>query len=232
MRLIVNGDDFGYSAGQNYGIIDAFTNGVLRSTSLMVTGKAVAHALDLARQHPGLGIGLHLVVDYGRPLSPPAAIPSLVGPDGIFLRPNFEGPLDLAAAEVAREWRAQILWCREHGLELTHLDSHHHFHLHPQLIAVTAALAREFELPIRTIPVGWSTAAAAKLAGVRRPDACLVDFYAAGVREEFFTNLLLARPEHRGQTIEVMCHPAYLDDFLLTNSSYNLARVDGIDVLS
>ena len=38
MRLIVNGDDFGYSPGQNYGIVEAYQKGILRSTSLMAGG--------------------------------------------------------------------------------------------------------------------------------------------------------------------------------------------------
>lgn len=36
-NLILNADDFGYSNGVNYGIIDAYKNGVLTSTTLMVT---------------------------------------------------------------------------------------------------------------------------------------------------------------------------------------------------
>ena len=58
-NLIFNGDDFGASTGVNRGIIDCHEHGVLTSTSLMVTGKAVAEAVALSRDYPKLAIGLH-----------------------------------------------------------------------------------------------------------------------------------------------------------------------------
>ncbi|MGI6365285.1 MAG: chitin disaccharide deacetylase [Bacillota bacterium] len=232
MRLIVNGDDFGYSPGQNYGIVEAYQKGILRSTSLMAGGMAAAQALELARANPGLGVGVHLVLDHGRPLSPPQAVPSLVAEDGTFRRPAFEGPLDLSPAEVEQEWRAQILWVLDRGVQPTHLDGHHHFHLHPQLFPVTCRLAGEFDLPIRTLPFRWADGGPfAELAKLRHPDVSLVDFYGPGVEEGFFTNFFAAYPQLRDKTVEVMCHPAYLDDYLLEASSYTLPRVRELQVL-
>lgn len=232
MRLIVNGDDFGYSPGQNYGIIDAFENGILRSASLMVQGQYVAHALELVRAHPGLGVGVHLILDYGRSVSPPSQVASLVDEDGAFRCPAFEGPLQLSLADVEHEWCSQIQWLRNKGIEPTHLDSHHHFHLHPQLFPVTCRLAREFALPIRSLPHGWPKEGAYDgLISLPHPDVSLVDFYSDGVGEDFFTGLFHTLPDLRGKTVEVMCHPAYLDDFLLAASSYNLPRVRELQVL-
>lgn len=42
---IINGDDFGFSAGVNQAIIKAHEQGVLTSTSLMVTGDAAQEAI-------------------------------------------------------------------------------------------------------------------------------------------------------------------------------------------
>lgn len=58
-HIIFNADDLGASTGINRGIIEAHTRGVVTSTSLMVDGKAVDEAVELARDHPGLGTGLH-----------------------------------------------------------------------------------------------------------------------------------------------------------------------------
>lgn len=232
MRLIVNADDFGYSWGQNYGIIAAYQGGIVRSTSLMTGGMAASHALELAHANPQLGVGVHLVLDSGRPVSPPHRIPSLLDRQGAFLRPAFEGPLELKVAEVELEWRAQIIWVRDKGVQPTHLDGHHHFHLHPQLFPVTCRLAKEFNLPIRTLPLGWDESEAfAELASLRRPDVSLVDFYGPGVGQEFFTEFFATYPQLRDKTVEVMCHPAYLDDFLLGASSYTLPRVRELQVL-
>src|SRR4051794_22533094 len=57
--LIFNADDFGASTGVNRGILECHTHGVLTSTSLMVTGRAVSEALSMMRDNPDLAIGLH-----------------------------------------------------------------------------------------------------------------------------------------------------------------------------
>ena len=50
--LIVNADDFGASAGVNRGILECHTRGVVTSTSLMVTGRAVREAVAISRDQP------------------------------------------------------------------------------------------------------------------------------------------------------------------------------------
>ena len=59
--LIVNADDFGYSYGINKGIIEAHTNGIVTSTSVMVDAIAADEAKDLAK-FPNLSIGLHFEI--------------------------------------------------------------------------------------------------------------------------------------------------------------------------
>src|SRR5690242_5450713 len=59
-RLIVNADDFGMSEAVNEAIIRAHREGVLTSTSLMVTGAAAAEAVRLAKENPRLAVGIHL----------------------------------------------------------------------------------------------------------------------------------------------------------------------------
>jgi chitin disaccharide deacetylase len=61
-RLIINADDFGQTSGITRGIVECHTRGVVTSTSFMVTGRAVEEAVELAREHPALAIGLHFDV--------------------------------------------------------------------------------------------------------------------------------------------------------------------------
>jgi predicted glycoside hydrolase/deacetylase ChbG (UPF0249 family) len=84
VRLIVNADDFGIAEAVNRGIAEAFDRGIVTSTSIMATGPAFEHAVDLARSRPGLAVGAHLVLTEQRPLVGPDAAPTLVGPDGRF----------------------------------------------------------------------------------------------------------------------------------------------------
>src|SRR6266705_5232000 len=83
-RLIVTAEDFGISETVNEAVIRAFTEGVLTSCSLMVTGAAFEHAVCLAHAHPGLAVGIHLVTVLGRAVLPPAEIPTLVDAEGNF----------------------------------------------------------------------------------------------------------------------------------------------------
>src|SRR5262245_52162998 len=83
-RLIINADDFGFSASSNRGIIAGHKQGVVTSTTLMVGMPAAAEAASLARQHPKLGVGLHFNLTCGRPCRPAKDIPSLVDANGQF----------------------------------------------------------------------------------------------------------------------------------------------------
>ncbi len=47
-RIIVHADDFGLTAGINRGIVKAFKNGILTSTSLMPNGEAFEDAVRLS----------------------------------------------------------------------------------------------------------------------------------------------------------------------------------------
>lgn len=67
--LIVNADDFGLSKGQNYGIIEACRNGIVTSTTALVNGQAIDHAVQLSRDEPSLTIGMHFVLTMGKPLT-------------------------------------------------------------------------------------------------------------------------------------------------------------------
>jgi hopanoid biosynthesis associated protein HpnK len=155
--LTVTGDDFGFSRAVNRAIIEAHERGVLTHASLMVNGAAAAEAIALARSRPDLSVGLHLVVVDGAATLPPTEIPHLTGADGRFrgtsvsagLRYQFSGA---ARRELAREIRAQLERFRETGLALSHVDGHHHMHLHPFVLETLTGLAREFAIPAIRLP--------------------------------------------------------------------------------
>ena len=60
-RLVVTADDFGAAPEVNVAVVRAHRDGILTSTSLMVTGDAVEEAVRLARETSTLAIGLHLL---------------------------------------------------------------------------------------------------------------------------------------------------------------------------
>jgi len=142
------------SSEVNAGILLAHTKGVLTSASLMVNGDAVEEAVELARGHPSLDVGLHLVLIQGRATLPPSQIPRLVDRQGYFgisplpvgLRYFFTGGIK---EEIEAEIRAQIERFLSFGLPLSHLNGHLHFHLHPTVFQILLMLSREY--PIRAM---------------------------------------------------------------------------------
>lgn len=154
---IINGDDFGFSSGVNQAIIKAHEEGVLTSTSLMVTGAAFEQAVELARVHPTLAIGLHLVLVCGSAVLPPSQISHLVDSAGNFpysppitgLRYQFK---QATHEELRQEIRAQLEKFRSSGLPLSHVDGHLHMHVHPVVLRILVDLADEFGIRVIRLP--------------------------------------------------------------------------------
>jgi hopanoid biosynthesis associated protein HpnK len=149
VRLIVNADDFGRTTEINAAVVQAHDAGIVTSASLMVAAPVAIEAVALARERPTLAVGLHVVVLGGKAILPPEAIPHLVDADGRFPRQAFAAGVryffsTAAREELAREMRAQFEAFRETGLLLSHVDGHHHMHLHPTVFALLLPLAREY----------------------------------------------------------------------------------------
>ena len=148
-RLIVNADDFGLTRGINQAIADLHIAGVVTSATLMATGTAFGHAVELAHAHPRLGVGCHIVLTDGIPVSPPETIRTLLGKDGRSLRPSLNDLLLTAVRgglnpdEIEREATAQIRALQATGIRVTHLDTHKHTHTLPQVAGPLLAAAKQ-----------------------------------------------------------------------------------------
>ena len=155
--LIVNADDFGRYHGVSRGIINAHLNGIVSSTTALVNAADAPASLDIVlKQAPKLGIGVHLNLTHGKPISPPYTIPTLVDQAG-FLWSPLEKP-DVFNKwhedDLRRELTAQIeRFIILTGKRPTHLDSHYHASLlFPSPLKVTLELANKYGIPIRRPP--------------------------------------------------------------------------------
>ncbi len=134
-RLILNADDFGLTPGINRAIAELHSAGALTSGTLMANGPAFDDAVRIAHAQPSLGIGCHIVLTDGIPISPPETIPTLLGHDRKTFRPsltNFFAAVLLgkvSGEDIFREAQAQINRIQEQGISLTHLDTHKHTHI-------------------------------------------------------------------------------------------------------
>ncbi len=152
-RLIVNADDFGLTLGVNRAIRELREAGVLSSATLMANGGAFEDAVAIARTDPGLGVGCHVVLVDGLPVSPPASIPTLLGSDGRSFRPSLADFVQallrgqIGEAEIEREALAQVRKLQHAGIAVTHLDTHKHTHLFPRVARALLRVAERSEVP-------------------------------------------------------------------------------------
>lgn len=163
--LIVNADDLGLSDGVTEGIVRAWRDGVVTSTSALVNIDGAANRIAAVHAaYPDLPIGLHLNITEGRPVLPPEQVPTLVDPNGRFYSID-EIPkqlLRIAPDELAAELRAQAELLTSVGVRFTHIDYHQHMVvLYTPLYRHVLDLAREYDVPLRQ-PVPASLTGAMK----------------------------------------------------------------------
>ncbi|TFJ91659.1 chitin disaccharide deacetylase [Lentibacillus salicampi] len=221
LKLIINADDFGYSRSVNYGIIDAHTEGVLTSTTCLTNMPGAEHAYKLGRQHNSLGIGVHLTLTCGRPLLD--SHQTLVDADGNFKKlHHYQGKFHIDQDELYREWKAQIEAFLDSGLTPTHLDSHHHINNREQMLPVFIKLANEYDLPVRN----------------NFDQELTGDKLVTTDQFEYNPEIMLADTQtildhyNDAETVEIMCHPAYLDKFIMENSSYATPRLEELAAIT
>lgn len=167
LRFIVNADDFGLTPGVNRAIGELHRAGVLSSATLMATGAAFEDAVAIALAHPALGVGCHVVLTDGLAAAPATTIPSLLnGGSSQQLRPKLSQFLRdvllgrVRAEAIEREALAQIERLQRAGLRVTHLDTHKHTHILPQVARPLLAAAERAGVPAVRNPFepAWAVA--------------------------------------------------------------------------
>lgn len=147
-NLIVNADDLGWTESVNRGIAEAHRHGIVTSASLLANGQAFASGVELARTTPALGVGVHLNLSDGEPVSGRESAKSLVNARGEFEATPESLLLRLARRAtlleaVEREWDAQIRKVRDAGIAPAHVDGHRHVHMLPGLFEIAVRLAKK-----------------------------------------------------------------------------------------
>ncbi|XP_041083772.1 carbohydrate deacetylase isoform X4 [Polyodon spathula] len=136
VKLVVTGDDFGYCARRNRGMLECFHKGAISNVSLLVNGIAAEEAAEISKRH-SIPIGLHANLSEGLPVCD--TLPkgsSLVNEDGYFHgKMGFRKALrngQLKMIEVEQELKAQVqLFCELTGQLPHHMDGHQHVHVLP-----------------------------------------------------------------------------------------------------
>lgn len=228
--LIVNADDFGLCKAQNYGIIEAFSHGVVTSTTAMVNAAGIEHAAALSKEHPELAVGMHFVLTLGHPLSPMPGLTRENGELGKWIWEMGEAgtlPLDEIKHELACQFARFI---ELFGRLPTHLDSHHHVHMIPQIFPIVEAFAKEKGIAIR-IDRDDLRKGEMQLQGAKSSQGFDSGFYGDAISETLFLETLERSSERNEQSLEIMCHPSFIDNTILA-SKYCYPRLAEMDVLT
>jgi hopanoid biosynthesis associated protein HpnK len=144
LRIVITGDDFGVSTVVNTAIEEYHRAGALHQASLMVAEEQVAEAVEIARRHPRLRVGLHLTLCDGRATEDS----ELTGADGRFVPSPARAGLQYAfnrklATPLRLEIRRQFERFLSLGFPPTYWDGHTHLHLHPLVFSLTLPIAEE-----------------------------------------------------------------------------------------
>jgi predicted glycoside hydrolase/deacetylase ChbG (UPF0249 family) len=155
---------------------------VVTATTLVVNGAAVDEAVGIARELPGLSVGLH--VNFTNEAQ------------RLF---DFDD-LGLVKQELQRQFDR---CCELLGRQPAHLDSHQHVHRDPRRRALFQELAQRHGLPLRDeLPVVFKGGFYAQWEyGKGERDKVSVPALSWMLENEI----------HNGGIYEVSCHPGYLD---------------------
>ena len=209
--LIINADDFGLSDSVNEGIIRAWEAGGITSTTLMVKREAVEEAIHFAKEKPSFPVGLHLDLDEllgkglkGEERFSMTRIAALLK-DKSFFR------------ELEAEINSQIVTFKNTGLDLSHLDGHHHLHALPQLFPLvidkmvehgikTIRFSQKFDL-LKYPPIEWESSFFAEMkALLKRHDIKTAKYFISGW-QPYDLHLL------KDGVTELMTHPGTTEEW-------------------
>ena len=205
-RIILNGDDFGFSSGVNKGILDSIEKGVLTSTSVMINRPASSEARALTSLKD-ISVGLHLDLTEEGIQRWTKILYILTWPEQK-IREEFEKQIDKFQSIVGRL--------------PDHIDSHHHIHWITGFKKVVLDFSEKHNIPVRcvdaTFEMGFYGRSHSKWNDPR------------GVTPERLINVIENLP---AGVHEIMCHPGYVDQGLRnTGTTYLSQREDEVKALT
>lgn len=223
-KLLLRADDLGFSEAVNYGIAKTVKDGLIRNCGVMVNMDATVHAVRLFREIPCC-LGLHCNVSVGKPVCGPDDVPTLVDGNGVFhnsrqyraAKEEFASVEDFHRELTAQYQRFTALF----GIQPAYFEAHA---VKSKNLAV--ALERVAEENGLFYQPSFCDFTLGGTYVINTPNHSMEPGYDA--RSAFKAELSKAR---EGSCHLYVCHPGYLDRYLLDNTSLTLSRVDEVDML-
>lgn len=219
-KLIINADDFGLNSLVNSRIIECFAQGYITSASVIVNMPGFQDVLKWfgqSRLSPRLGI--HLNLDTGECLS--NEFRSITGTSTLYRGSSYTCSTQRYLEAISIELDTQIKTMVKY-IDITHIDSHHHLHIHWPIAKIVVKLAQKYAIQrVRIAGNLHYPDQVHKVLYRTLINRLYFDKYRAGI--EYFGDLAAAvakgLPPNAG--VELMTHPGEEDDFrLLTSGAY------------
>lgn len=201
--LIINADDYGLWPTVNQGILDAWAQQSISDCTVLANAADLDSLLARAGE-TALPVGIHLNLTFGVPLSNPADIPALVTATGEFMK-RQQWNIPLPVEQIRHELQLQVQRVLATGWKPSHLDTHHHVHLYPEIYTVVAELAHQLQLPVRAVNAEMREQL--RQEGIRTPEHFSMAFYGEHATVDRLIELTETCP---GGTLEIMSHPGHV----------------------
>lgn len=225
-RFMVRADDLGYSKAVNYGILETVKNGVIKNIGFMVNMPNSVHGYELVKDYD-ICLGQHTNVCVGKPISDPSKIPSLVDENGMF-KSSKEYRNSKEDFVVIEEAVIEIEAQYHKFVEITGYQPHY-FEAH-------AVMSNNLMIALKQVADKYGL----KFCGISFDSSAIdVDGQKMYMWMDsmnptydpftFFTSIYentIPDGYHM-----MVCHPGYLDEYLLETSSLTTPRVKEVEML-
>lgn len=236
--LIINADDYGMNSSHNDAILRCFREGLCSSATVMPNMPGFEEACQLAYENKFIHhIGMHMVLRDGPPLTDKIKrFTRFCDKNGLLTLSRQRPIVYLSSAEkevLAEEMRAQIKRCRDHGMPLTHIDSHHHVHTEWAVADVLIPIAREQKIPYirlcrNTNPnVPWLKHCYRYIYNMKLHSLCMARTKYFGSLTDFFYTVT-RKGRQAVKSFEIMIHPGLNENDMLIDGKSKTNLLEAI----
>lgn len=224
MKLVLRADDLGYSEGVNYGIAKSVEEGIIGSVGIMTNMPAVIHGLKLM-EDTDVCLGQHTNICVGKPLTDPLLIASIINENGEFKssKEYRQAKEDFVVLdEVILEIEAQY----KRFVELTgeqprYLDGH---------AVASENFFKGLEIVAERYSLKYSPFPVDGVVKVNNKNV-YINMDAINPNDDPFESLKKTIENANEEYYMFICHPGYLDGYILKHSSLTLRRPMEVDML-
>ena len=229
-QLLIRADDIGYSYAVDLGIARSINEGLVRSAGLMPNMPEAERGWSLVAD-AGIAVGQHTNVCLGKPCADPALIPSMLNENGEFhssrtFREHFKRGEELIDFdEACIEIRAQHdRFVEIVGREPDYFEAH--AVMSKNLNRAISTVAQE--LGLKEQKASFDPTAVVHCGDT---DLRMVMHSMEPGYEPKDSIMQAVREMEDGETVVFVCHPGYLDRFILESSSLTTDRAKEVDAL-